>query len=177
MEILVAGGVKVDLATVADLAGGFDHLGKLLQRPHARYQRLFGGRPPRAANLPFVIQLQPSRPPGGMLWIVESVIAMGDDPTVSTAIANVRAALFAGNIPTDASLAGNAPITGADFGNVVLSGIPVPTNQNLPDKSVVYSNEDLYAIVGGTGTVAGAANYRLVIGVLELPQTAEALMW
>jgi hypothetical protein len=177
MEVRLAGGVMVDLASRDDLEGGFDRLAKVLERPHGRYQRLFGGRPPRAGNLPFVVQLQPSRPPGGMMWVLEYVIVMGDDPTVSTAIANVRAALLAGNIPPDASLGGNAPITGADFGGVIQSGIVVPSTITLPDKAIVYSNEDLYAVIGGTGTIAGAANYRVVIGCLELPQTAAALLW
>ena len=177
MEIRVAGGALIDVATREDLIGSVDRLAKILEKPHARYFRAFGGRPPRASNVPFVVQLQPSRPPSGMMWMVEWVIVMGDDPTASGAIANVRAALFAGNIPPDSSLSGSAPIVGADFGSTIQTGIVVPSTSTIPDKSFVYSQEDLYAIIGGSGTVAGAANYRVVCGVIELPQTREALMW
>lgn len=177
MEIRVAGGALIDVATKDDVIGSVDRLAKILEKPHARYFRAFGGRPPRAGNLPFVIQLQPSRPPNGMMWMVEWVALFGDDPTISTAIANVRAALFAGNIPTDASLSGGAALVGADMGSVIQTGLIVPSTGTIPDKSFVYSQEDLYAIVAGTGTVAGAANYRLVCGLIELPQTREALLW
>jgi hypothetical protein len=177
MEVRLAGGVMIDLATAEDVERGHDRIAKLLERPHARFFRAFGGRPPRAASVPFVIQLQPSRPPGGMMWLVQWVATMGDDPTVSTAIANVRAALFAGNVPTDASLGGGATPIGVDFGGTLMTGIIVPSTLTVPDKSVVYSNEDLYAMIAGTGTVAGAGNYRVVVGIIELPQTPEALMW
>lgn len=308
MEIRVAGGALIDVATKDDLTGSFDRLAKILEKPHARYFRAFGGRPPRAGNLPFVIQLQPSRPPNGMMWMVEWVALFGDDPTAGAAqggaaavqtdvdassanpaaannvtlpglagattyitgfeitgdgatagsiiaitvtgilggtktyyltvplgltaaitpllvefvrpipasglntaivvnvpsfgagntnaavtahgfqqvaavnptggpLANVRGALFAGNIPTDASLAGTTTLTGHDAGSVIQTGIIVPSTSTIPDKSFVYSQEDLYAIIAGAGTVAGAGNYRVVCGLIELPQTREALLW
>ncbi len=175
MEVRVAGGALVDIATREDLAASFERLSDLLERPHARFQRLSAGRAPRAGNAPFSVTL--GRPPEGMLWKVQWVLVTGDDPTVSTAIANVRAALLVGSMPPDSQLSGNAPIAGVDFAGVVQSGIIVPSTVIIADVNVVYSNEELYAIIGGTGTVAGASFYHVSVGVLELPQTAEALMW
>lgn len=174
-RILAGASIEVDIATIGDLTAQTDRLAKILERPHARFDRRAAGKAPRAANLPFVLSL--GRPPNGMLWFVEWVVLMGDDPSASAAIANVRAALFAGSPPTDAQLSGGAVLVGADFANAILPGLIIPTTQTVPDKNVVYSNEELYFIVAGTGTVAGAANYHAAAGVLELPQRPDALMW
>lgn len=178
MEIALAGGVVVDLATRQDHEHGVERLAKLLEKPHARYFRAIGGRAARTGNAPFVVQLQPSRPPGGMLWLVQWALFTGSDPSASAAIANVRAALFVGSIPADSTLSGNAPLIGGDSGGLILPGQAVPSLSTMPDKSVVYASEDLYAIFVGTGLVAGDANgYRVSIGLLELPATPEALLW
>jgi hypothetical protein len=175
MEVRLAGGVLIDVATAGDVKTQGDRLAKLLERPHARFLRQNNGKVPRAANAPFCISL--GRPPQGMLWKVQWLIITGDDPTVATAIANVRAALFAGAMPPDSQLSGSAPIIGQDFAGVLQHGIAVPSTITIPDMSVVYSNEELYVVIGGTGTVAGAGNYHVSAGLLEMPQTAEALTW
>lgn len=178
MEVRLAGGALIDIATAEDVKAGHDRIAKLLERPHARFYRAFGGKAPRAANLPFVIPLQQTGPPGGMMWLLQWAIFIGDDPTQITAIANARAALFIGNAPPDSSLAGAAPVTGQlDPAGCVLPGVAIPSITAIPDKSVAYSGEQVYGIIAGTGTVAGAVSYRLILGVIELPQTAEALMW
>lgn len=178
MEITVAGGAVIDLATREDHERGIARLAGLMQKPHARYFRAFGGRASRASNAPFAIQLQPSRPPGGMLWLVQWALFTGSDPSASAAIANVRAALFVGSIPPDSNLSGNAPLIGADSGGLILPGQAVPSLNTMPDKSVVYASEDLYALFVGSGLNAGDVNgYRVNIGILELPATPEALLW
>lgn len=178
MEILVAGGAAVDIATRQDLEAHHERIRKALERPHARYHRLVGARPPVAANKPFIIPLDTPRPPTGWMWEVQWVSIYGDDPTVSAAIANVRAAVLVGTRPTDASLT-NPPASGVDYAGVILPGLAVPTpgSQNVPDKNIVYSDEELYALLAGTGLVAGAGFYHFNAGVIELPQTADALMW
>lgn len=176
-EILLAGGVTIDVATRDDLEAHHRRLAAYLERPHARYVRPHNGGPPRAANLPFAIGL--GRPPMGMMWLIQWVLLMGDDPTSATAIANVRAAVIVGARPTDASMSGGAALVGLDYANVVINGLAVPTPGpvTVPDKNVVHSQEELYAVIGGTGTVAGAANYRFTAGCLELPERADSLMW
>lgn len=180
MEVLVGGSALLEVATKADLDERMDRLGRLLERPHANFQILHGGKAPRASNLPFVLRVEPTRPRGGHLWLVQWAWLTGDDPTVSAAIANTKGALLKGAIPPDASLAQSGAVWGGlDIPGVLLPGmvIPTPNAITLPDKMVVFDHEDVYFVLAGSGLVAGAANYHGSVGVLELPQTPEALMW
>lgn len=177
-EVLLAGGVTIDVATKKDVAAHHDRLAALLERPHARFHRYSGGGPPRATNLPTVIRLDTPKPPAGWMWLLQWVAITGDDPTVSAAIANVRAALFVGARPNDAAIP-NPPASGLDYAGCILPGISVPTPNaiTIPDKNVVYTEEEVYAVLAGTGLVAGAAFYHLLVGVVEIPQRPDALMW
>jgi len=181
-RILVGAAGEVDIATKDDLDSHFKHLAVLLTRPHARYHRLHGARAPRAGNNPFVIKLDTPRPPTGWLWELQWALLMGDDPASATALANVRAMIIIGAAPPDASItagAVGAAWGGIDYPGVVLSGLAVPTNGpiTIPDKNVCHTDEEVYAVVGGSGTVAGAGFYHFTVGVIEKPQTAEALTW
>jgi hypothetical protein len=182
MEISIATAVAVEVATKDDLAHHTDRLARLLERPHARYHRLHGARAPRAGNNPFVIKLDTPRPPTGWLWELQWALLVGDDPASATAIANVRAMLMIGAAPPDASLTAGAAGTawgGLDYAGVVINGLAVPTPGpiTIPDRNVAHTDEEVYAIVGGTGTLAGAAFYHLTVAVIEKPQTAESLTW
>lgn len=181
MEIKVAAAAAIELATKEDLADGMGRLAGLMARPHARYHRFHGARAPRAGNNPFVIKLDTPRPPAGWLWELQWALLVGDDPASSTALANVRAMLLVGAAPTDASLtagAVGAAWGGLDYPGVVLNGLAVPSAvTTIPDKNVAHTDEEVYAIVGGSGTVAGAAFYHLTVAVIEKPQTAESLTW
>jgi hypothetical protein len=113
---------------------------------------------------------------------VQAVTAHGFQQVAAVAgsggqIPNVRAAVFAGSGPTDASLAGTTSISGADFGGLLAAGLAIPSTTELPNKTVIYSNEDLYVVIGGPGALAGANFYHVTAGILELPQTPEALLW
>jgi hypothetical protein len=173
-RILAGASVEVDVATVGDLDARTERLAKLLERPHARFLRAFGAAPSTAA--PVVVRLNPALPPNGMMWLVQWLAIFGNSPT-DAAVANVVAAAFAGGLPNTASLGIGPPLTGVDFANVIFTSMAVPSTNTIPDKSVVYSNEYLYCIFTGTGLLAGAANYRVVAGIIELPQTPDALMW
>jgi hypothetical protein len=181
-RILAGAAVEVDLATVKDLERHYELLERLLTRPHARYHRLHGARAPRAGNAPFVIKLDTPRPTTGWLWELQWALLVGDDPGSATALANVRAMLIVGAAPADAQITAGvvgAAWGGLDYPGVVLSGLAVPTPGpiTIPDKNVVHTDEEVYAVLGGTGLVAGAAFYHLTVGVIEKPQTAEALTW
>lgn len=183
-EVLVGGSASlvVDLATKEDLQRHTDRLVSVLSRPHARYHRYHGARAPRAANAPFVIKLDTPRPPTGWLWELQWVEIHGDTPQIPTAIANVNAMLLAGAAPPDASLTASAvaltPWGGLDHAGIIVPGLAVPSGLvTIPDKSVVHTDEEVYAILSGTGLVAGAAFYHVTVGVIEKPQTPEALTW
>jgi hypothetical protein len=180
MEVLVGGSAVLDIATKADLDQRTDRITRLLERPHARYDVKVFGRAPRAGNNPFAMKSNDPAPRNGMLWLVQWAWLSGDDPTASTAIANVRAVLVKGAAPPDAqlSLAGTQ-WGGLDFAGIILPGmvIPTPNAVTIPDKSVVYDHEEVYFVLAGSGLVAGANQYHGAIGVIELPQTPEALTW
>jgi len=184
MEISVATAAAVDIATKKDLEVHTDRLAELLRRPHSRYQRLHGARAPRAGNNPFVIKLDTPRPPMGWFWELQWALLMGDDPATATAIANVRAMLIIGAAPPDASITAGAVAAawgGIDYPGVIINGIAIPTPGpiTIPDKNVCHSDEEIYAVVGGSGTLAGAAFYHLTVAVLGKPQSqeSEALTW
>lgn len=181
IDVSVAAAAAVKLATKDDLDGHMDRIAHLLERPHARYHRLHGARAPRAGNNPFVIKLDTPRPPAGWLWELQWAMLVGDDPASSTAIANVRAMLLIGAAPTDASLTAGAVGAiwgGLDYAGVVLNGLVVPSAvTTIPDKNVAHTDEEVYAVVAGSGTVAGSGFYHLTVAVIEKPQTADSLLW
>lgn len=180
MEVLVGGSALLDVATKADIDARIEGLARTLERPHANFQILHGSRAPRAANAPFVLRLEPTRPRGGHLWLVQWLALTGDDPTISAAIANARAALLKGAIPPDANLTLTGTTWGGlDYPGVIAPGLSIPTPNDItvPDKMVVYDHEDVYFVLAGAGLVAGASFYHGSVGVLELPQTPEALTW
>lgn len=172
MEISLATAVAVEVATKDDLVRHTDRLARLLERPHARYLRAAAGKAPLAANHAFAISL--GKPTAGLLWIVQYVLVTGDDPTNITAIANTRAAIFVGSPGPDSQMGTGA---GLDTAGCIVPGLAIPSLTNLPDKCVVHTDEELYAVLFGTGLSAGAVTYHFNAGLLELPQTAEALLW
>lgn len=177
-EVLLAGGITIDVATKSDLESHHRRIESMLERPHARFFRAVAGRAPRASNAPFAMKFDQGKPPAGMMYLVQWLVITGDDPTVSSAIANVRAALFAGNMQPDTKYAiVGTTLDGADFSNMIQSGIVVPSTITIPDKSVVYTGEELYVLMAGSGLSAGAGFYHATAGIIELPQRADALMW
>jgi hypothetical protein len=175
-EVLLQGGITIDVATKQDIEAHHRRLEAILERPHARFFRANGGRAPLASNATFAMSL--GKVTSGMMWLVQWIVVTGDDPTVSAAIANVRAALFAGSMRPDTQykIVGTT-LDGADFGNMLQSGIAVPSTVTIPDKSVVYTGEELYLLFAGSGLSAGAGFYHATAGIIELPQRADALMW
>lgn len=171
-EILLSGGVTVDIATKEDVEAHARRLERLLGRPHARFTKLAGSV--ESAGKPLIVDL--GRPPQGMMWEIQWLLVTGVDP-FGAAIANVTAAAFVGAVPLLASLAIGPPVTGLDYASAILTSLVVPSTNAVPDKSVVYTNESLYVIFTGTGLVAGGARYRVVAGVIELEQRPDALMW
>lgn len=173
MELRLAGGAVIDLATREDLAAEMAAIRDVLERPHGRFQRASNGKAPLAANHAFAISL--GKPPAGMLWLVQYVLLMGDDPTNTTTIANVRAGVFVGSSGPDSSILNAAQL---DAPGCIVPALSVPSLTAVPDKTVVHTNEELYAVFFGTGLSAGASGgYHFNAGLLELPQKAEALLW
>jgi hypothetical protein len=176
VELTVAGGGVIDLASRSDLHEHHERMASLLARPSVHFQRITGAV--ASGTAPLVLKLE--APPGGMLWLPQWVTLTGDD-VFGGAIANVTAAVFAGRTPRKAELGIGPPVTGLDLAACLLTGgaggLSVPNTTAFPDKSPIYPSETVYVILTGTGTAAGATKYTATIGVLELPFTDEALTW
>lgn len=172
MEALVGASAVVDIATKDDLQAHHERLAGLLDRPHGRFYRAANAKAPLGSNHAFSISL--GRPPSGKLWIVQYVILTGDDPTNITAIANTRAAVFVGSVQPDSGLTATTTL---DQAGCIVPALAIPSLTNVPDKCIVHTDEELYAVLFGTGLSAGAVSYHFNAGLLELPQKAEALLW
>jgi hypothetical protein len=178
VEITLAGGAVVDLATRADADERHGQLAKLLERPAVHYQRVTGVSPSPAGAGPLVLDL--GRPAMGMIWLPQWITITGDD-VFGGAIANVTCAVFAGRVARPQELVIGPPVRGFDLAACILTGgaggLSIPNTTGFPDKTPVFTNEHLYVIVTGTGVNAGAGKYTATAGVLELPFNDESLTW
>lgn len=163
-EVTLAGGLAIDLATREDLEEHHELLRRLIAPPDLiqRFTRLPGAGKSTAG--PVLVNL--GQPPSGLIWLPQWAIFTGNDE-FGAAVANVTAALYMGGGRPPGSVSGNAPTLGTAFSDCIIPAAPVPSVQNIPDKMVCYPTEALYAIFNGTGLVAGAANYHVVVGVIE----------
>lgn len=176
MELTLAGGVVVDVATRDDVAEHHKRLEKLLDaaRPRGQYVPVSGVGAARTA--PVVADC--GRPPQGRVWMPQWALAQGND--AFTTVSNVTWALFAGPVPSGGGLANGPPVAGIN-GRPLLTGtnagIAVPSVQSVPDKSVVFQQENLYAVFAGSGLVAGAVSYTVWVGVIEVEFNDEYLFY
>lgn len=166
------GGAVVDIASSEDMAEHHRRLERLLEgkKSKARLERLRGGK--AATATPVVVDL--GKPPMGMVWIPQFATAWGND--AFTSVSNVAWVLFVGPLPSGSTPLGvGPPVAGLDQGDPVLtggnSGISVPSSQSIPDQVIVYPEDNLYAVFAGSGLVAGANSYKLLVGVIVLPDT------
>jgi hypothetical protein len=176
VEIAVAGGAVIDLASTQDLRQHHDRIVDALKRgPFAHFQRLAGSEESGAG--PLLIDL--GTPPSGMIWLPQWVNVFGADAFMgasNASIANVSAAVFAGSLPLEAALKIGPPVTGPAWSDVIVPGILVPSSFSMPDKSPVFPNEHLYVLFGGSGLAAGSTGqYWATAGVLEGPFSDEFL--
>jgi hypothetical protein len=176
MELTVAGDVVVDFATKDDLDRHHQRIEKLIEKTaRQRIHRLRGGASSKAT--PIVIDF--GKPPMGMFWLPQWALVWGND--AFTNVANVAWVLFAGPLPSASLLAVGPPVLGLDQADPILtggnSGISVPSSQNIPDKTIVWSRDNLFVVLSGSGLVAGATAYHACVGVEERPDTEEARVW
>ncbi|HYR17901.1 MAG TPA: hypothetical protein VEQ15_00320 [Myxococcales bacterium] len=176
MEVTLAGGGVIDIATRDEIVSHHDRLESLLSKSSVHGQRLYGQTPTGAG--PLVIDL--GSPPMGMLWIPQYICVFGAAPFLGAGnifIANVSAAVLAGSLPRPQQLALGPPVTGADYGGVLAVGLQLPGSDSIPaGKTPVYGNEHLYVILAGTGLAAGSATvYQATAYVLEAPDSPSTL--
>lgn len=175
VELTIAGGGVIDLASREDVEEHHRRLAELLAKPTAHGQRVSGFANTGAG--PLVIDL--GTPPMGMLWLPQYLTAGGADVHLGAGnifIANVSAAAFAGRLVRAQELALGPPVTGEDIAGCINAGFQIPQTIQLPDRAAVYGNEHLYVVLAGSGLAAGSATvYRASAFVIEVMFSDTAL--
>lgn len=182
MEVTLAAGGVIDLATAADLEEHHRRLERLVpETPRGRYYMIAGngvtasGFAAPAAGLGIAVAFTPSSPPGGRLWFLQWVaVFVGLNPAQG-AQANVFAAICVGRSFSGPSQT-VAPAQAPNLGDIVVPGQAVPAAINVPDKTVVKAEQQLYALLQGSGLAASTA-YNLVAGVVDVPDQDEVYFW
>lgn len=168
MEITLEAGVTVDLATKGDLEQHHRWLQERFRAREAVY-RVLTQSVPAGAN---TLLLDFGAPPAGMLYAVQWVAVMADQP-FGAAIANVTAAAFVGNA--------NRPVTSsmqANTNDLVVPGIAVPSTTNVPDLTICRGGQHIYVLVSGSGLVAGTTvGYNANCGVLQAKDEPGTVAW
>lgn len=156
-------------------------MAKLLEKPHGRIRRPFASGATGSGFSgagPVYLTFDPIAPPGGRMWLVQWVAVWVGSTPAAGAVANLFAALAVGNAPrgslSDTLVTGPA----VNLADVVGAGFTVPTGSqgSMPDKVWVSPQDQLYLILQGSG-LAASTRYSATAGVLDLPDTPEALLW
>jgi hypothetical protein len=177
MELTIAGDVVIDLATKGDLAEHHEKMRKLLEKPAGVYYTVQGSGTTGATpgSGPIAIVFDPPGPGNGRLWLVQWAAVWVATSPAAVAVVNLNAALMVGRAPL-----GPGGQLGATFtpnnSDPVAPGQPVPAAISVPDKTVVKRQWQLYMLLAGAGLVANTT-YNMSAGVVDLPATAEALLW
>lgn len=178
MELTVAADVMVDLATKDDLHQHHEKLRKLLDKPRGRYYIISGATSNTAAQPgPIAVSFTPQSPPAGRLWFVQWVAvwqANTQAGLLAGTIANLFAAVCIGNCPVGPG-GPNARAVNVNAGDIAVPGNLVPAGINIPDKTLVKSQQELYVLIGGSGLTS--TNYNCTAGVIDVEDVPEALFW
>jgi hypothetical protein len=168
------------LATKADLDRYHRRLAACLEPPRGKYEELYAtGRTGSgfSGSGPIAFAFAPAAPPPGRLWLIQWVaIWVGTNPAVG-AVASLFAAVMVGQSPAGAGTPGAvATSVTPNLTDVRIPGQAVPAAVNVPDKTIVKPQQQFYILLGGLGLAASTV-YNASAGVLDLPETAEAILW
>lgn len=181
MELAVGGSVMVDLATKDDLAEHHRRLKDLFpEKPRGRYYSIYGAGATTAAfagSGPIAVSVNPPFPPAGRLWFVQWVAVFRNGLPAEPTIANLNSAIMVGRAPIGPGGPIAAAISGAvSDADVVVPGLAVPSNYNVPDKTVVKSETGIYVVLSGAG-LAASTTYVISAGVIDVPDNEEVYFW
>lgn len=178
MELAVAADVAIDLATKDDLAHHHDRIAKMFEKPAARYYTVSASTQTTAGfsgSGPIAVGFQPLSPPPGRQWELQWIAIWVGTSLFAVSTANLFAALCIGQCPTGAGAPSGRAVNVNDS-DVVLPGQNIPVGITLPDKMIVRPQTQLYVLIGGSG-LAVSTIYNANVGVLDIPDTDEALFW
>lgn len=177
-ELAIAGDISIDLATKDDVLSLHRGLAEQLKPPAGAYYRIYAtGQTATgfSGSGPIAICFTPFSPPAGRIWAVQWVALWVGTSPANPATANLNAALMIGRSPVGPGGPPGASFTPSNS-DVVVPGQTVPASITVPDKTIVYHADQLYAILAGSGLAASTV-YNASAGVLDLPDKAEALLW
>lgn len=144
-----------------------EQLRRYLQRPHGNLRQLVQNVSAAVALSPQVLDL--GAPAGGLLWSVQQVCLMYGTTVNSAALGSASAAIFVGGVPQDVAHA-------VDFSTMVAAPLGVPVNYQAGGKSIICrSQQHIWLLLVGTGV--NGQGFTVTATVLEVPDTAEALLW
>jgi hypothetical protein len=178
MEVVLAGGAMIDLATREDVQEHHERLRRYLEKPKGRYYRVSGSGATTAGfsgSGPIAVSFTPQSPPDGFWWLVQWFSCWVGTSIAAGAVANLNAALMVGQCPTGPG----APVARAivpSLSDVAIPGLAVPSGTNVPDKTVITGQDQLYALLAGSA-LAASTTYNLLAGVVEVPAEGETLFW
>lgn len=178
MELAVAADVAIDLATKDDLHQHHQNIRKMFEKPGARYYPVSASTTTTAAfsgSGPIALTFTPQSPPPGRQWELQWIAVFVGGLLFAVSTANLFAALCIGQAPTGGGAASGRAVP-INMSDVVLPGQNIPIGITLPDKMIVRSQTELYVLIGGSGLAASTV-YNANVGVLDIPDTDEALFW
>lgn len=182
MEVTLAGGLMVDVATREDLQRHHDTLARAFNASKSQrgdYIPIFGQMtaPTGIGSGPLVIPFNPIKPVAGKQWALQFVSIY--TVVAGPAIATLNAAVLIGSSPVGPGAAHPSP-TGLVIPTqeVVIPGLAVPTSGGviIPGKVLVRPGEQLYCVLQGAGLVAGT-EYHASAAVIEADLNAESVIW
>jgi|SRR5215471_2760305 len=179
MELTIAADVAVDLATKGDLHAHHERIERMLDKGRdGRYYTL------NAATLnsvtqpgPIAMAFTPPSPPPGRQWFLQWVAVWRTNDQgglLGGAIANLFAALCVGASPTGPG-APSARAVAVNASDIVVPAITVPASVNIPDKTRVNSQQNVYVLIGGSGLTS--VQFNAAVGLIDVPDVPEALFW
>lgn len=174
-----AGPVELDLAARIDTLGSnIRRELEALKKPHGRYQMVYGAAAVPAGGIAaggLALVANPDGPPPGLIWLVQWV-SIFPTATPFAAVANLNAIVCVGRAPAGSGGAapGSIAVNGSD---IVVPGQPVPAAINVPDKTVVLPQEQLYVVLNGGGLGAAGTQYMFTAAVISAKQSEEVYFW
>lgn len=182
MEVTVAGGAVIDIASKDDIQRHHDRVEKLIgeRRPTGKYYRVIASGVTTSGfsgSGPIAIAFTPSSPPAGRHWFVQWVAIWPGTSPATGAVANLFAAVAVGRspVPPGASIPG-AFLGALSEADIVVPGLAVPLSVPIPDKTVVKPQDQLYVLLAGSG-LAASTTYVATAGVIDTPDSDETYFW
>lgn len=178
MELAVAADVAIDLATKDDLDHHHQNIKQMFQRPAGRYYPISGSTQTTSGfsgSGPIAAAFNPLSPPPGRQWFLQWLAVWVGTSLFAVSTANLFAALCIGQSPTGPG-GPSARAVNVNDSDVAQPGQNIPTAINLPDKLIVRPQTQLYVLIGGSG-LAASTIYNANVGLIDVPDTDEALFW